>query len=358
MVTIDPCARYSDSRLKAIVWRGCNRRRVRGGRRPARKSGGISRVKIVFMFPGQSSRYPELLKKLLDQGPENRAIVQDAADVLGRDLERDFSPANPGIFDRNQDIQVGVFLANYIHASMLRIRGIEPDFSLGLSLGEYNHLVDIGALSFEAGLRLVAIRGAHYDQGPEGAMAAVGPIRLDDLNAVIQQARRVGPVEIAVENSPTHHVIGGSKTAVEAVLDVLENEHFVHGSMIDDRIPMHTSLFSGVAEQFRPHLERAQWQPVHRPYLPNTAAQLIPEPSGPVFVEQLAGQVYRPVKWRQSIETIVNFCPDAVFVEVGPRAVLFNLLQSRWIKNRKFKSDGAALNELDVDAVVAGLRCL
>lgn len=315
-------------------------------------------MKIVFMFPGQSSRYPEMLKKLLDQGPGNRAIVQNAADVLGRDLVKDFRPDNRSIFDSNQNIQIAVFLANYIHAAMLRTRGIEPGLSLGLSLGEYNHLVDIGALSFEAALRLVAVRGALYDQGPEGAMAAVGPIALESLNGVIQEARRFGSVEVAVENSPTHHVIGGRRQAVEALLDVLEKEHFVHGSMIDDRIPMHTSLFSGVAERFRPHLEDAQWQPVHRPYLPNMTAQPIPGATGPILVERLAGQVYRPVKWRQSIETIVNRCPDAVFVEVGPRAVLYNLLQSRWIKNQKFKSDGAGANELDIEAVCDGLRHL
>jgi [acyl-carrier-protein] S-malonyltransferase len=315
-------------------------------------------VKIVFMFPGQSSRYPEMVQKLLDQEPGNQAIVQNAADVLGRDLEKDFRADNRSIFDRNQDIQISVFLANYMHAAMLRTRGIEPDISLGLSLGEYNHLVDIGALSFEAALRLVAVRGALYDQGPEGAMAAVGPIAPESLNGVIQEARRFGAVEVAVENSPIHHVIGGCKQAIEALLDVLEKEYFVHGSMIDDRIPMHTSLFSGVAEQFRPHLEDAQWQRVRRPYLPNMTAQLIPDAAAPILVEHLASQVYRPVKWRQSIEAIVNFCPDAVFVEVGPRAVLYNLLQSRWIKNQKFKSDGAGVNELDIEAVCAGLRHL
>ena len=315
-------------------------------------------MKIVFMFPGQSSRYPEMLAKLLDHGAANRVIIQNAGDVLGRNLEKDFRPDNPDIFATNQNIQIVVFLANYLHAAMLRTRGIEPDLSLGLSLGEYNHLVDIGALSFEAALRLVAVRGALYDRGPEGAMAAVGPIASGSLDGVIQHARRFGAVEVAVENSPSHHVIGGRKQAVEALLDVLENEHFVHGSMIDDRIPMHTSLFGGVAEQFRPHLQDAPWQPVDRPYLPNTTARLIPDPAAAVFVEHLASQVYRPVKWRQSIETVVNCCPDAVFVEVGPRAVLFNLLQSRWIANRKFRSDGPGANELDIEAVHTGLMQL
>jgi [acyl-carrier-protein] S-malonyltransferase len=312
-------------------------------------------VTIVFMFPGQSSRYPELLKKLIVGAPQSRSVVRDASDVLGRDLEKHFTPENGAIFDCNQDIQIAVFLANYIHGLLLRARGVEPDLSLGLSLGEYNHLVDIGALSFEAALRLVAARGALYDRGPEGVMAAVGPVAIDDLEDVIAKAQLRGAVEIAVENSPTHHVIAGNKAAVEAAVEALE-EHFVSASLIEERIAMHTSSFAVVAEQFRPWLEEAPWHAVRGPYFPNDTAEPIADPSFAVFVSHLVSQVFRPVKWRTSIEVIANLHPDAVFIEVGPRAVLYNLLQSRWIPNRKFKSDGAALDELDIDVVCAALK--
>lgn len=309
----------------------------------------------IFMFPGQSSRYPEMLERLVDRDAANRDIVRHAGAVLGRDLARDFRAGNAGLFERNRDIQIAVFLTNFIHADMLRRRGVEPDISLGLSLGEYNHLVDIGALSFEAGLRLVDARGALYDDGPAGVMASVGPIPAEDLVAAMEGARKLGTVELAVENSPAYHVIGGEQRAIEALLDELEREHFVSGAIIESRVPMHTSLFAEVAERFRPHLQQAPWQKAQRPYWPNVLARPIEDPARQDFVENLSGHVHRPVRWRQSMEAVVAGYPGALFVETGPRAVLYNLLQARWIANRKFKTDGDGVNGLDIETICAAL---
>jgi [acyl-carrier-protein] S-malonyltransferase len=311
-------------------------------------------VTTIFMFPGQSSRYPEMLEKLGEYDAASRAIVRHAGDVLGRDLGRDFRAENGGLFESNRDIQIAVFLANFIHAAMLRNRGIEPKLSLGLSLGEYNHLVDIGALSFERALLLVAARGALYDEGPSGVMASVGPIASGELEAAMQAARKLGRVELAVENSPAYHVVGGERRAVEGLLDALEQD-FVSGTVIENRVPMHTSLFVEVAARFRPHLELVEWQKTHRPYWPNVSAQRIENPSPQDFIESLSAHVHRPVKWRQSIEAVVEHHPDAIFVEAGPRGVLYNLLQGRWIANRKFKSDGDGVNELEIETVCAAL---
>lgn len=307
------------------------------------------------MFPGQSSRYPEMLEKLVEAGAANRAIIARASDVVGRDLADAYRPDKPGLFQNNLDVQIAVFLANYIHAAMLRARGIEGDLSLGLSLGEYNHLVDIGALSFEDALRLIAIRGALYDAGPPGAMAAVGPIDSELLEGAMAEAQQVGPVELAVENSPAHHVVGGSGEAIGALLDRLDREHFVSGTIIENRIAMHTSLFAGVAGRFRPHLEAAAWRRPQRAYWPNVTAEPIAEAMPADFVECLSRHVHHRVKWRQSIEAIVKRWPDAVFVEAGPRGVLCNLMNRRWIPNRKFRSDGDGAGELEIDAVCEAL---
>lgn len=310
---------------------------------------------VVFMFPGQSSRYPGLISKLIRHSAANRMIVDEASELLGRDLVQDFDPNNKTIFNRNEDIQIAVFLANHLHAAMLRRAGIRPDLSLGLSLGEYNHIEDIGAAPFEAILRLVAARGSLYDQGPPGAMAAVGPISAEALDAVIQRVGASGLLERAVENSPTQHVIAGTMPAIDAALGVLEREHFVLGTLIEDRLPMHTSAFSGVSERFRQRLKRESWRPTVRPYIPNLTGTIVDNPTGSNFVDHLAAQVRRPVKWRQSLDAIRSTWPNAIFVEVGPRSVLYNLLQARWIPNTKFRTDGAGDDELAIESVCRAL---
>src|SRR5947209_4023010 len=101
------------------------------------------------MFPGQSSRYPEMIEKIVAADMGSAAVVARASQVLGRDLAAHYRAENPRIFATNRDVQIGVFLANHLHLGLLHRAGVDSAHSLGLSLGEYNHLVHIGALSFE-----------------------------------------------------------------------------------------------------------------------------------------------------------------------------------------------------------------
>jgi [acyl-carrier-protein] S-malonyltransferase len=313
-------------------------------------------MSVVFMFPGQSSKYPGMIKKLMDRYALARKIISDASDVLGRNLGEHFSRVDADVFSNNQDIQIGVFFASYLHSRLLvEHTAIKPALSLGLSLGEYNHLVDIGALAFEEALQLVAARGRLYDSGPAGIMASVSPVSVEDLRDVLTSVRHHGPIEISNYNSPTQQVIAGSAEAVEAAIAVLTDELFAVCSVIEHRIPMHTSVFTTVSEQFRPCLQSAKWNPVCRPYLPNVKAQMIPNPSRECFVDHLAAHVHRPALWRQSIEAICARDPDAIFVEVGPRSVLFNLLQERWVPNRKFKTDADLDGPPDFDLIASEL---
>lgn len=287
-------------------------------------------MRLAYMFPGQSSRYPEMIERLLALGPWNGEILDRASEVLRRDLRAHYSRRNEAMFARNRDVQLGVFLANHMHCESLRMAGISADLSLGLSLGEYNHLLHIGALDFDQALRLLEARGRAYEQGPEGAMASVFPIAFDDLCQVTDRVRHLGRLEVAIRNAPRQHVIAGRRAALEAALAILEEEHYIQGVVIEDRIPMHTSLLEPVAGEFRPALESAAWRRPTRPYLPNAVGRFVREPGPAQFIALLSEQVSAPVLWEESIDFLDDRFTDLVLVEVGPRAVLYNLLGKRW----------------------------
>ena len=294
---------------------------------------------LVFMFPGQSSRDPAMFERLLAVAAGNAAIFEQASDVLGRDLRGHYRAENAEIFATNRDVQIGVFLANHMYCESLRVNGLTAAFSLGLSLGEYNHLVHIGALTFEAALRLVDTRGRRYDAGPDGAMASVAPIDDCELAAVVERARARGGLDVAVFNSPTQHVLSGDRTAVELALEILEQEHFVDGVVIEPRIPMHSSRFAPVGRALREVLDEVAWKPPARPYLPNVVGGFVEAPGADGFATLLAQHVHRPVLWRQSVDFIVEHVERAVFVEVGPRRVLCNSLNRKWHSNPRYATD-------------------
>lgn len=266
-------------------------------------------------------------------------VLENASQILGRDLRAHYgaSPTTP--LALNRDVQVGVFLANHLHLTALEALGGRGDRSLGLSLGEYNHLVHIGALSFEDALRVVEARGALYDAGPAGVMASIFPLAEPELRQVIESSASLGVIEIGNYNSPTQHVLSGEGAAVRRALELLERDHFVQGVIIEERIAMHCSIFAPVAKRLRPHLERVAWRKPWSPYLPNVTGEPLASPTPADFVRLLTEHVHRPVRWRASLEQVVATLPEAVLVEVGPRAVLYNLLRKGWLTNRKLKTD-------------------
>lgn len=294
---------------------------------------------IAFMFPGQSSRDPSMFERLwaLD-GDATAEVVTRASDVLGRDLVKHYRADNEAAFATNRDVQVGVFVASHAHLVALERAGVHADVSMGLSLGEYNHLVHAGAIAFEDALRLVDARGAAYDAGPDGAMACVFPLPLDLLRATVERARQGAPLEIVNFNSPTQHVVAGSREAVKRACDEVE-EAGCTCVVIEDRIPMHASTFRPVAGALARTLHRARWRPPRLPYLPNVTARVEPYPSPARIAHLLTAHVFSPVRWRETIELVAERAPDVVFVEVGPRTVLYNLLSRSWKKNARFASD-------------------
>jgi [acyl-carrier-protein] S-malonyltransferase len=303
-----------------------------------------------------------MLERCIELHPGNVDLLRWASELLGRDLEAHYSvEVGEAAYTRNVDVQVGVFLANHMFLTALESRGISAELSLGLSLGEWNHLVHIGAVSFEHALLAVEQRGRCYDEGPRGWMAAIQPIELEDLEQLvhlIMELGTLGHLEIVNFNSPRQHVVAGDRLAVEAVVERAEEEFYAQAHVIERNVPMHSSLFHPVGERFREHLERVEFLAPRRPYLPNRLGQLVPEPSRAELIELLGSHVHAPVLWRASLEHLVERDPEAVFVEVGPMAVLHNLMHRKWLPNRKFRTDSR--DELDehFDALVAELAHL
>jgi [acyl-carrier-protein] S-malonyltransferase len=292
----------------------------------------------VFMFPGQSSRNPTMIEKILAKDPPSRAIVTHASAVLGRDLAAHYRSSNARIFDRNCDVQVGVFLASYLHCKLVERRGVVASWSLGLSLGEYNHLVHIGALSFETALKLVDARGLLYDQGPRGLMVSIFPLDAATIESVIKHLDVGRQVVLGLRNSPTQQVISGERDAVERVIAALDEETLISAIEIE-QIPMHAPAFCHVASQFRKILDQVSFETPKLPYVPNARAVILDHPDPAVIRECLVEHVSTPVHWQRSVDTLAESVAGARFVEVGPGTVLFNLFGRGWMPGSRARTD-------------------
>jgi [acyl-carrier-protein] S-malonyltransferase len=296
---------------------------------------------LVFMFPGQTTRYPEMIEKIVAADRESRTVLDQASQVLGRDLAAHYRPGNSAIFACNRDVQIGVFLANHLHLGLLERAGVRAAWSLGLSLGEYNHLVHIGALPFADALRLIEQRGRLYDDGPPGMMVSLFPVEAAFVDRVIDDLGLRQRCAIGLYNSPRQQVLSGERDAIEKVVTALDAEILLDAVEIEPRIPMHAPAFKPVATKFRSVLSRVPFEPPALPYVPNCCGAVMEGIAPDQLRDYLTAHVCEPVRWQASIEAVTARVPSPWFIEVGPGGVLCNLFGRGWVLGRRAHTDAA-----------------
>ncbi|WP_437621821.1 SDR family NAD(P)-dependent oxidoreductase [Sorangium sp. So ce1151] len=188
-----------------------------------------ARGSLVFVFPGQGSQWRAMGQALLR---ECRAFVEavtacDAALLpwtgwsLLSLLRGDEDPALPP-FDRVDVVQPALFAMSVGLAAAWRSLGIEPRAVVGHSQGEVSAAVVAGALTLEAGARVVALRSqAVRACSGRGAMAVVErPVaEVEKLIAPYHSA-----LSIAVVNTATSTVVSGDAAAIDRLLSDLQGE--------------------------------------------------------------------------------------------------------------------------------------
>jgi [acyl-carrier-protein] S-malonyltransferase len=312
----------------------------------------------VFLFPGQSSGGPDILLRALRAHPAAAHVADRASAVLGTTRAAEYLSADGASLRSNRDTQVTVFLATQMYLAALHAEGIDAATSIGLSLGEYSHLVHIGALDLDDALQLVDERGRCYDEAPPGIMATVLAVDHETVASVVARAQVHGLVVISNINAPTQHVIAGAEAAVTWAAATLEDDHAAHITIIDRRVPMHSPMMAPVADAFVPALTRAPWRVPASHYVPNVTGAPIARATAADFVQHLMRHVSEPVLWQASVDHLVATHPEATLIEVGPGGVLHNMIGRAWRGARRARVD--APNDIEphqhFSATVEALR--
>jgi [acyl-carrier-protein] S-malonyltransferase len=294
---------------------------------------------VILMFPGQSSRYPAMIEKVVSAHPDCAEVVRRASAILQRDLLQHYRADNGEVFATNRDVQVGVFIANHLHLMLLEEAGVRTPWSLGLSLGEYNHLVHIGAMTFEDALSLVDARGQLYDESEGGMMVSLYPVEAALVEEVIGELGLTGKAAVGLYNSPRQQVLSGEREAVEQVVAALDERVYVDASVIEPRIPMHAPVFEPIGARLAAILERTPMTAPRAAYVPNVLGTVVEDATAARIRECLTAHTYQAVRWQASVDAVAARVPSPCFVEVGPRAVLYNLFGRGWTPGKRATTD-------------------
>lgn len=285
-------------------------------------------MKTAFVFPGQGSQSIGMMKNYAGL-PSIQDTFLEATDILKQDFWTLIDHGPIDVLNQTVNTQPVMLTAGIaVYRAWEKMGGRTPDYLAGHSLGEYTALVASKALTFSDALKLVRYRAevmqACVSEGTGGMAAIVG---LDDneVHAICAEIMRdfTGEsLEPANFNSPGQVVIAGHKIAIERALELAKTKGAKLTVMLPMSIPSHCSLMRPAAEKMSQLLEQISFQAPTIPILHNVDIQQHRDAASIRAI--LAQQLYRPVRWVETIRAFASAGIDHV-IECGPGKVLSGL---------------------------------
>lgn len=276
----------------------------------------------AIVFPGQGSQRLGMLERLPELPDLPRLL--DAAEALSDLPLREIATGqDEAALSDTRAAQPLLYLADWAWGVTLLDRGLEPAALAGHSLGELAAVAVAGCVSVEAGLELVVLRSrlmAEAAATEPGAMAAVLGLDRDTVAAVIDG---IAGVWVANDNAPGQVVISGVREAVEdAAFRALTEVGARRIVPLPVSGAFHSPLMQQAADAFADVLRRTPFRDAAYPIVQNTVAE--PARDGELIRERLADQIPSPVRWTETMQSLVGMGVDLV-VEAGPGTVLTGL---------------------------------
>ena len=300
-------------------------------------------TKIAFCFPGQGSVEPGMGRDIAEAVAEARSVYERASVAASLDLERLCFHGDASELLDTAVQQPALVATELAVLAAIRARGIEPDYVVGHSVGEFAAVAAAYAMTEEEAITLVRERGIAMAEAAArhpGSMAAI--LGLED-EVVETLCRKILGVWPANYNCPGQIVISGENDAVDECCELAQEAGARRAVKLKVSGAFHSPLVARAADRLRPAIDRVKFQEPVAPFMSTVTARIeSAQRMAPLLVDQLTA----PVRFTQAASELVR---EGVrtFVEVGPGNVLSGLVKriDRSVKTVSVNSL-AALDEL------------
>ena len=278
----------------------------------------------AYIFPGQGAQFTGMGLDLYENSPMAQELFEKANEILGFCITDIMFEGTADQLKQTNVTQPAIFLHSVILAKVLG-DSFQPEMVAGHSLGEISALVAAGVLSFEDGLQLVSKRASAMQKACEitpSTMAAV--LGLDD-EIVAQVCNDVDGVVVAANyNCPCQLVISGEVSAVKKACELLTEKGARRALILPVGGAFHSPMMEPAREELAAAIKGTHFNEPNCAVYQNVPAKAVTSASE--IKENLMKQLTAPVKWTQSIQSMIAD-GGTEFIEVGPGKVLQGLMR-------------------------------
>lgn len=279
--------------------------------------------KTAFIFPGQGSQTAGMGKDFYEQSKTAKQIYDQASEKTDLDLRHLCFEENEKL-DITEYTQAALVTTCLAMARTIEEKGLHPDVTAGLSLGEYCAIALAGGISDLDAIYAVRQRGILMQEAVpqgEGAMAAILSMPNEKIEEILSE---IPGVSIANYNCPGQTVITGETKAVEKANEKLLENGAKRAVMLNVSGPFHSPMLKQAGEKLGEVLDKITLTNLDLPYVTNVTAQYVGDIKE--TKELLMKQVASSVRWQQSIENMIEDGVDT-FIEIGPGKTLTGFMR-------------------------------
>lgn len=280
---------------------------------------------IVFMFSGQGSQYYHMGKELYRQNAVFRHWLGKLNDIAYQhaglsmiDEIYNQTKSKEDKFDPLLYTHPGIFMVEYSLARVLIERGIEPDYVLGASLGEFAAAAVAGVISPEDALICILEQAAGIERYCQtGTMIAI----LHNPKLLHQAAEIFRYLELAAVNFSSHFVLAGDhlqQLNIERYLKMQRIPYFV----LPVGYGFHSKNIQPAGGEYKKFLGKKSFG---KPQIPMISC-LLGERITDIYPEYFWDIVREPIQFQRTIlklEEQMQFH----YIDLGPSGTLANFVK-------------------------------
>ena len=278
----------------------------------------------AYIFPGQGAQFTGMGLDLYENSPMAQELFEKANEILGFCITDIMFEGTADQLKQTNVTQPAIFLHSVILAKVLG-DSFQPEMVAGHSLGEISALVAADVLSFEDGLQLVSKRASAMQKACEimpSTMAAVLGLEDETVEEVCNDVD--GVVVAANYNCPGQLVISGEVSAVKKACQLLTEKGARRALILPVGGAFHSPMMEPAREELAAAIKGTHFNEPNCAVYQNVPAKAVTSASE--IKENLMKQLTAPVKWTQSIQSMIAD-GGTEFIEVGPGKVLQGLMR-------------------------------